>query len=99
MAYTILVSGIVQGVGFRRFVLEKAIIHPISGWTGNLTNGKVFIIAEGTKQNLQSFVMDLRKGPLGSAVHKLRIMVVEVIGYEGFVIKPGSLDQKILDAV
>ena len=47
----ILLSGRVQGVGFRYFVREKARECHITGWVKNLPNGKVEIEGEGKDIN------------------------------------------------
>ncbi|MDP8221238.1 MAG: acylphosphatase, partial [Candidatus Stygibacter frigidus] len=55
-----LISGIVQGVGYRYFVLQAAHKYNIRGRVKNLSNGKVRVRAIGS--NLQSFENELWKG-------------------------------------
>jgi len=58
------VSGRVQGVGFRYFTLETARrIEGITGFVKNLPNGSVEIEAEGTKEKLEKFIEEIKKGP------------------------------------
>ncbi len=49
--YRILVSGIVQGVFFRKYTYEKANELKLSGWVKNLPNGNVELLIKGSKQS------------------------------------------------
>jgi acylphosphatase len=63
----LLVSGRVQGVGFRFFAVNRANRHGLTGWVRNLPDGRVEILAEGDPRSLAAFVEDVREGP-GSAL-------------------------------
>jgi acylphosphatase len=54
------VSGKVQAVGYRSLVVIMARTLDIRGFVQNLPNGKVFIIAEGPREDLASFVKSIR---------------------------------------
>ena len=54
------VSGKVQAVGYRSLVVTMARTLDIKGFVQNLPNGKVFIIAEGPKEDLSRFVKSIR---------------------------------------
>ncbi|MFT8319688.1 MAG: acylphosphatase [Bacillus sp. (in: firmicutes)] len=69
--YHILVSGRVQGVGFRYFVQMEALSKHITGWVKNLNNGSVEIMAVQSKQILTTFIEDLKKGNHFAAVHQI----------------------------
>ena len=56
-----LVSGVVQGVGFRPFVYRLAREHCLKGWVRNCV-GQVEIVASGTADQLQAFAVDLVQG-------------------------------------
>lgn len=58
--YHIVVSGTVQGVGFRFTAKDLANRHHIKGWVKNLTDGRVELVAQGPKDNLDIFLKDLR---------------------------------------
>ena len=64
----VLVSGVVQGVGFRFFVLREARRYQLGGYVRNLPSGKVEIEAEGDIGRLQDFLKEVRRGPLGAHV-------------------------------
>ena len=51
----ILISGKVQGVGFRYFTRQNAIRLGVHGYAKNLPNGKVEVVAEGDKATLDEF--------------------------------------------
>ena len=57
------ISGVVQGVGFRFFAINRARTYGITGWVRNLYDGSVEIEAEGTKERLIIFLEDMRIGP------------------------------------
>jgi acylphosphatase len=59
----LIISGRVQGVGFRYFVRQKALEMQISGWVKNTSDGKLEIEAEGENQNLDAFIEWMRIGP------------------------------------
>ncbi|MFH2055513.1 MAG: acylphosphatase [bacterium] len=59
----VLISGLVQGVGFRYFVTSTAEQFPITGYVRNLDTGSVEIVAEGDKEEVYGFLRLLRKGP------------------------------------
>jgi acylphosphatase len=62
------VSGIVQGVGFRFFVQQKATMLGLSGWARNLDDGRVEVYATGTQEQLTDLAAALHVGPRFSEV-------------------------------
>lgn len=64
----VFVSGFVQGVGFRYFVQRSAVLLDVSGWTRNLPDGRVEIVAEGRREQLTRFLADVQRGPARSRV-------------------------------
>ena len=67
----LVVHGKVQGVGFRFFVANTADRLGVSGWTRNLSDGSVEILAHGNRQTLDEFTEAVRIGPPGSKVERL----------------------------
>ena len=59
----ILISGLVQGVFFRREVTRLARRLDVTGWVRNLPDGNVEVVAEGDKQKLDELVQFCRIGP------------------------------------
>ena len=71
--FHILVSGRVQGVFFRTNTVEVARKLRIKGWIRNLKDGRVEIVAEGGKENLDKLVEWLKDGPVLAKVVDLVI--------------------------
>lgn len=69
----ITVSGRVQGVGYRYFILRYASELKITGYAKNLFNGDVEIIANGRHEYLEALVEKATLGPHGSAVKSCKI--------------------------
>ncbi len=57
------VYGIVQGVFFRHHTQEKALELKAVGTVENLPDGSVRVIAEGSRDNLQTLLLWLHEGP------------------------------------
>jgi len=67
----IVVSGGVQGVGFRFFTIHRARKYGITGWVKNRYDGRVEIEAEGKKDNLILFLEDIKIGPSAGSVSRI----------------------------
>ncbi len=61
-------KGRVQGVGFRYFILHKAAQYAVTGYVKNLINGDVEVVAEGRKDEVASFFLDIREGPVSAVI-------------------------------
>lgn len=62
------VTGVVQGVGFRWFVRERARRLGLAGWVRNLPDGSVEVFADGDQGQLDLLLGELRRGPNGASV-------------------------------
>lgn len=78
----ILVSGSVQGVGFRAFVQRQAKELRLGGKVRNLHDGRVEILLSGSPENLNEIRQRLCLGPPHSVVEAL--VAKEVAGKEEF---------------
>jgi len=63
LLYKIHVNGYVQGVGFRWSTVRAAQRHGITGFVKNMSDGSVYIEAEGSRKDLKDFVDWCKKGP------------------------------------
>ncbi len=61
MRITAIISGRVQGVGYRDFVKKNAMAFGIKGLVRNLGNGSVEIFAEGNDKDIERFVSFLKR--------------------------------------
>ncbi len=77
----IIVSGKVQGVCYRAFVLQIANELSIKGYTNNLMNGNVKVIAIVEDSLLEVFVNMLKEGPSMARVDKVSTSEI-IIGEE-----------------
>ena len=69
----ILVSGRVQGVGFRYFTAAQARRLGVGGSVRNLPQGGVEIVAEGDRSALEALIAAVRQGPRGAVVRDVRV--------------------------
>ncbi len=68
----LIVSGIVQGVGFRHNTRRKARLMQLSGYARNLPDGSVEIEAQGTPEALERFIQWVHFGPPDAKVESVR---------------------------
>ena len=59
----ILISGRVQGVGYRYFARLRVELHNVTGYVRNLPDGSVEVVAEGSRVALEQFIRDSVRGP------------------------------------
>ena len=69
----ITVSGYVQGVGFRYFVLREASKLGLTGYAENLPGGQVEIVASGDKGLVDDLVKAVRIGPRHASVNDIQL--------------------------
>jgi acylphosphatase len=84
LLYKIRVTGRVQGVGFRWNVANEAKNRGIMGLVKNLSDGSVYIEAEGHKDHLDSYVEWCRKGPGFSIVDSVEVSTFPPVNYTDF---------------
>ncbi|MBI5362751.1 MAG: acylphosphatase [Planctomycetes bacterium] len=83
-AVHVLVSGRVQGVGFRHATRGAALRCRLAGWVRNRADGRVEVWAEGAEEDVEAFVAWLRRGPPTASVTELAVEPVEPGGRAGF---------------
>jgi len=64
--YSITVSGMVQGVGYRYFARDNARLNSICGWVANSANGDVELEIQGDESSIENFLKILKAGPQSS---------------------------------
>ncbi|HEY7700131.1 MAG TPA: acylphosphatase [Vicinamibacteria bacterium] len=77
-AYVLIVSGRVQGVGFRWFAEREALKRNIRGYVRNLEDGRVEILAQAAPGALDEFRESIRRGPKASRVDDVEVKAVDV---------------------
>ena len=73
VARRFLVSGRVQGVGFRYFTQDIARREGLTGLVRNLPDGRVEVIAEGDDTAVDRLETALRQGPPGARVEEVDV--------------------------
>src|ERR1017187_3827185 len=68
-----IVHGIVQGVGFRYFVIDRASKLGLRGYARNSYNGDVEVLAQGPRPALERLLTLLRQGPAAARVEDVQI--------------------------
>ena len=80
IARKLLISGEVQGVGYRFFAQRAAARHQVVGYVRNLADGRVEALPEGPPANVESFKHDLAAGPAHAVVESVEELNVEPTG-------------------
>jgi len=81
IARRFIVSGRVQGVGFRYFALDAARREGLHGYVANQDDGTVEVVGEGESESVDRFERALRRGPSRARVE--RVMVDEIEPSQG----------------
>lgn len=76
----LVVSGLVQGVGFRYFVFDRAKVLGLAGYVHNVFSGDVEIEVEGDRSLIEEFIKEVKVGPRAARVADLKI---EWLKYKG----------------
>ncbi len=82
-----IVSGRVQGVGFRYFVSEAARQTGVQGWVRNRFDGTVEIRAEGADTAMRRFLDRIRSGPRWSVVENVSVEEAEIEDFSNFSVR------------
>lgn len=83
-----MISGRVQGVYFRAFVVDQAAELDLRGWVRNRWDGSVEVTAEGSRQQLEQLLQALRQGPPSASVEEVDFAWLEHTGeFVGFSVR------------
>lgn len=87
-AFSAVISGRVQGVGFRYTCLSEARRLGVCGWVKNAWDGSVEVWSEGTQDALARFLLWLHDGPPHARVDSVRAVPETPTGkYSDFSVK------------
>lgn len=84
LLYKIYVTGHVQGVGFRWSAANEARNMGLNGFVKNLSDGRVYIEAEGSVKQLDTFVDWCKRGPVTGFVESVNVDTLPPVNYAGF---------------
>ena len=80
IARRLLISGRVQGVGFRYFASDVAAREGVTGWVRNLPDGRVEAYIEGETEAVTRAERALRNGPRGARVDDVEVETEDASG-------------------
>jgi acylphosphatase len=81
VARKFVISGEVQGVGYRFFAQRAAARHQVTGYVRNLADGRVEALVEGTPESVEDFKHDLSTGPQFGRVEQVEELNIEPTGH------------------
>ncbi len=70
----LIITGRVQGVGFRAFLRKQASNNQINGWVRNKTDGSVEVVLEGEKESVEDIISKAKKGPGWARVDNVEVI-------------------------
>jgi acylphosphatase len=82
-----LLSGRVQGVGFRFFAEEWADRLGVGGYARNLPDGRLEVVAEGPEEAVREFLDAVRRGPKSAVVTGVELQWEDPVGERHFRIR------------
>ena len=89
-AVHVTITGRVQGVGFRDFVVTEAEKLGLDGWVRNRRDGTVEAVFAGDEQEIQYVLMELNAGPPAASVTDVQTAPYEGPIADGFNALPTS---------
>lgn len=87
VARRFLISGRVQGVGYRYFAEDQARAENLAGYVRNLPDGHVEVVIEGEGESVQRFERALHRGPRGALVERVEAETIPPDDRHGFSIR------------
>ncbi len=85
----LMISGRVQGVGFRAWMMEQATAIGIDGWVRNRADGTVEALISGTADAVEELARSCRRGPRFAQVDSVIEEIADPPEEPGFLLKPG----------
>ena len=86
-AVEVLISGRVQGVGFRSFTKKNAVLLGVKGYVENLSDGKVHVVLEGEEHQVDKLLEIVRQGPRVSQVREVKVTEIVKAGHPAFEVR------------
>lgn len=77
MAKHLIITGVVQGVGYRASFMHEARLQKLSGWVRNRLDGSVEAIVSGDAPALQAIIDWAWRGPSSAQVHNVAVFDVD----------------------
>jgi acylphosphatase len=78
----LMITGRVQGVGFRAFVEDEAQQRSVRGWVRNRRDGAVEAVLSGPTETVSQIIETLRRGPPAAHVRAVDVQEAETTALE-----------------
>jgi acylphosphatase len=78
------ISGLVQGVFFRKYIKDEADKLSLKGHVRNLESGEVEVVLEGKDEDVNSMISVCKKGAPQSDVKNVDVQELNNIGFDDF---------------
>jgi acylphosphatase len=85
--YKAVITGNVQGVGLRVFVVDNASKLGITGWVRNMADGTVEMEAQGNPDKLDQLFATIKKGNFIIKVDNIDYTEIDCVEETSFIIK------------
>ncbi|MGF1536239.1 MAG: acylphosphatase [Elainellaceae cyanobacterium] len=83
----VLISGVVQGVGYRMSTRDAAARRGLTGWVRNLPDGRVEAVFEGAPDVVEAMIRWCHQGPPAAVVNEVTVEYRQLAGLETFDIR------------
>ena len=83
-ALRLLISGRVQGVGYRDWLVKQAVRAGLDGWVRNRTDGSVEAVLAGEAAAVEACLAACRRGPMLAVVREIETVEFELSVEPGF---------------
>jgi acylphosphatase len=80
IARRFVITGRVQGVGFRYFTKDAAVREGVTGWVTNLAGGGVEAYVEGDRDAVTRLERAIRRGPPGARIDAVQVTIEDPSG-------------------
>jgi len=81
------IAGRVQGVAFRAYTVDEASVRGITGWVGNIPDGRVEAVFEGERAVVEAMIAWCRRGPPAARVSSVEVIWEEPKDERGFEVR------------
>ena len=83
-ARRLIITGRVQGVGFRHWMAARAEALGVSGWVRNRTDGSIEAVVDGDPAAVEELLRACRRGPRAAVVASIEDELAEPVAEPGF---------------
>ncbi|MBF9035737.1 acylphosphatase [Rhodobacterales bacterium HKCCE2091] len=86
-AVAVIVTGRVQGVGYRAWVVRSAARLGLNGWVRNEHDGSVSALLDGPPEQVDALLEAMKSGPVAARVDRLTALPAAGAPVPGFTVR------------